>query len=148
MRPLGLLLIALGLVAFALSSVAATGTLDVVFVAIGLVLVLAGVGLLVFGWPGGRRDGARGMTRGADVVPPVASPPPGAGPTDTGDRNLSSPVPIGPSSEPAATAGTGRSAPAPVVPSEDRPPAPSTASASYEPAPTADPLDDGPGPPR
>jgi hypothetical protein len=114
-RALGLLLVVLGIVAFAASRLAAFATLDVVLVGLGLILVLAGVALLMFGRPRAEVREERRAQRGGDVAPPVASPPPGAGPTGTGDRDLSSPVPVGPSSEPAATMGTTSSAPAPVV---------------------------------
>jgi hypothetical protein len=77
-------------------------------------IVVAIIGAVLIGLAEWQERNARAA---AQDLPPVASPAPGAGPTDTGDRSLSSPVPAGPASEPPAASGTGTATPPPVVPS-------------------------------
>lgn len=142
MRPLGALLIVLGLIALAASRMVTVATLDVALVLIGVVLLIAGIALLVFGRSNRERREER---RAQEGTPEARTYRSGSGvtPAGTGDRDLSSPVPLGPSSEAGATSGTGTSAPGPVVRSDELP-APSTASANLAPPmPAAPDMDDG-----
>ncbi len=76
-------------------------------------IVVAAVGAVLVGL-GEMRE----RERSAEAIPqPVASPAPSAGDPGTGGRDLSSPVPLGPASEPAAAPGSGTSAPPVITPS-------------------------------
>lgn len=143
MRPLGALLIVLGLIALAASRMVTVATLDVALVLIGVVLLIAGIALVVFGRSSRERREERRAQDGIGAPEPSFRSGSGVTPAGTGDRDLSSPVPLGPSSEAGATSGTGTSAPGPVVRSDELP-APSTASANLAPPmPAAPDLDDG-----
>jgi hypothetical protein len=133
MRSLGVLLVILGLGSLVLPMLGRQFTLlaplDPYQPIAGIVVAAIG-GLLIVG------DLLRRPEPG-EAVPPVASPAPGAGPTDTGDRSFSSPVPLGPASEPAAAPGTGTSAPPPVTAAETPAAAPAAAPAPSDGEPAA-----------